>query len=132
MRKPIQKSATILLVDKIDPCLEFWTKTLGFEMTQSVPEGEAFGFVMLEQNGIELHLQTRSITKKDLPSLPMGRPVSAFLYFDVQDIDALEEQVLKRSDISVLVPKRKTFYGATELYVREPGGHMVGFAQVSS
>src|SRR6266852_3502350 len=29
----------------------------------------------------------------------------------------------------VVVPKRTTFYGATEIFVREPGGNLVGFAQ---
>jgi len=27
-------------------------------------------------------------------------------------------------------PRHKTFYGSTEIYVREPGGHTVGFAQM--
>ena len=29
----------------------------------------------------------------------------------------------------VLKPRHDTFYGSTELYVREPGGNAVGFAQ---
>jgi hypothetical protein len=27
------------------------------------------------------------------------------------------------------VPRHTTFYGSTEIYVREPGGNTVGFAQ---
>jgi hypothetical protein len=29
-------------------------------------------------------------------------------------------------------PRHETFYGSTELYVREPGGHTVGFAQMNA
>jgi hypothetical protein len=32
-------------------------------------------------------------------------------------------------DYELLVPRRKTFYGAEEIFVREPGGNVVGFAQ---
>jgi hypothetical protein len=28
-------------------------------------------------------------------------------------------------------PRHQTFYGSTEIYVREPGGNTVGFAQMS-
>ena len=31
--------------------------------------------------------------------------------------------------IGLLVPRRRTFYGADEIFVREPGGNVVGFAQ---
>jgi len=29
----------------------------------------------------------------------------------------------------VVKARHKTFYGSTEIYVREPGGHVVGFGQ---
>ena len=29
----------------------------------------------------------------------------------------------------VVVPERVTFYGMRELFVRSPGGHMIGLAQ---
>lgn len=29
----------------------------------------------------------------------------------------------------VVVPRRSTFYGAEEVFVREPGGNVVGFAE---
>jgi len=31
----------------------------------------------------------------------------------------------------VVKARHQTFYGSTELYVREPGGNVVGFAQMS-
>lgn len=57
----MKKLATILIVDAIEPSLSFWTSTLDFEITQQVGGGP-LDFVMLEANGIEVHLQTRAIT----------------------------------------------------------------------
>ena len=33
--------------------------------------------------------------------------------------------------VPVVKPRHQTFYGSTEMYVREPGGNTVGFAQCS-
>jgi hypothetical protein len=70
-------------------------------------------------------LQTFASVKDDLPSIgALGR--SALIYLDVPDLSAIES---KLEGVEVLVPRRKTFYGAEEIFVREPGGHVVGFAQ---
>jgi hypothetical protein len=34
-------------------------------------------------------------------------------------------------DAPVVRARHKTFYGSSEIYVREPGGNIVGFAQFS-
>jgi len=129
----MKKLATILIVDAIEPVLSFWTETLGFKVTQQVGEGR-LDFVMLEANGIEVHLQTREVTKKMAPNLPeFGKVPGCVLYFDVEDLDSLEENLIRLSNtgkVKILIPKHKTFYGATELYAQEPGGHIVGFAQI--
>lgn len=130
MEKILKKSATILIVDEIEPCLDFWTGVLGFEMTQSVRNTDKFDFVMLALGNIEVHLQTKSATQRDNPGLKIGAPISSILYFDVENIEDLEAKLIKRNDIEILKPKHKTFYGTTEIYIREPGKHMLGFAQV--
>ena len=51
-----------------------------------------------------------------------------FLYVDVDELAAFETAL---AGIDYVLPKRKTFYGATEVIVREPGGHVVIFAQMA-
>jgi hypothetical protein len=47
------------------------------------------------------------------------------LYMEVDNFtDALE----RIKGFQVLVPQRDAFYGMREIYVREPGGQIVGFA----
>ena len=48
------------------------------------------------------------------------------LYIDVQNISEIE---IRLKDHEIIVPKRKTFYGASEIFYRTPGGHIIGFAQ---
>ena len=45
---------------------------------------------------------------------------------DNRDINAVERVV---AGLEVVVPRRTTFYGAEEIFVRAPCGTVVGFAQ---
>jgi uncharacterized glyoxalase superfamily protein PhnB len=122
----MQSLTPILLVDAIEPCLDFW-KRLGFDVAVEVPEGDALGFVILKNGPVEVMYQSRASVAKDVPAMA-DFPSSSILYIHVTNID---EVIAAVSDAPVLVPKRTTFYGATEYTVREPGGNAVGFAEVS-
>ena len=54
---------------------------------------------------------------------------SVVLFITVGDMEAVEKAV---AGAAVVKAKHKTFYGSTELYVREPGGNTVGFAQMGT
>ncbi len=122
----LEKLTPILHLEAIEPVLSFWTERLGFEITAQVPEGDRLGFVMMERDGVEVMLQTRASVEADVPTLadvPVG---GAILYIQVSDLDAIAA-ALEGADI--VVPRRTTFYGADEIFVREPGGNIVGFAE---
>lgn len=122
------KLTPILYVDAIEPCVSFWTDRLGFTKTVEVPEDNTLGFVILKKDDIEIMYQTWASAEKDIAGLlPRTDGRSAALYFTVDDIDATERAM---QDADIAHPRRKTFYGATEIFVREPGGHLVGFAQM--
>ena len=122
----MQSLTPILIVDAIEPCLGFW-ENLGFEVTVKVPDGAALGFVILNNGPVEVMYQTRASVAKDVPSMA-DFPSSSILYIHVTNID---EVIAAVSGAPVLVPKRTTFYGATEYSVREPGGNAVSFSEVS-
>jgi len=123
----MQSLTPILLVEAIEPCLDFW-KRLGFAVTVEVPEGDALGFVILKNGPIEIMYQTRASVAKDVPTMA-DFPSSSILYIHVMNLD---EVIAAVSDAPVLIPKRTTFYGATEYSVREPGGNAVSFSEVST
>jgi uncharacterized glyoxalase superfamily protein PhnB len=119
----------VLLVEEIEPCLAFWVDRLGFQKTVEVPEGDKLGFVILAKDNVQIMYQSRASIEKDVPALatrPLGR--STVLFIVVEDVDAVERAM---KGVEFIVPRRKTFYGATEIFVREPGGNVVAFAQMS-
>jgi uncharacterized glyoxalase superfamily protein PhnB len=122
----INKITPILLVDEIEPCLPFWIEKLGFEKTAEVPHEDRIGFVILQNNGTELMYQTFASVLADAPHVAETPARGSILFIEVGDIDATEKAVAGHE---IVVPRRKTFYGADELFVREPGGNIVGFAQ---
>lgn len=121
----ISKLTPILYVEAIEPSLRFWCDQLGFTIQTSVPHEDKLGFVILQQPGIEVMMQTRASVAADVPALANTPRGSSFLFLEVESIDAIQSLV---PDAPVLVPRRQTFYGADEFFVREPGGNIVGFA----
>ena len=121
----IQKLSPILVVNEIEPCIEFWQQ-IGFEKTIEILEGAKLGFLALEKDGVEIMYQSLKSIKKDLPAVEKEGLSKSFFYIKINGIDAIQK---KFSLKSIVVPLRKTFYGALEVFVREPGGNIIGFSE---
>ncbi len=126
-RRPMQikRITPLLYVDAIEPSLPFWER-LGFTRDAEVPHGDRLGFVILKHGAAEIMYQTRASVADDLPVLentPMG---GSLLFIEVDDLAFVERNL---GDTPLVAPKRTTFYGATEIIVREPAGNIVTFAQ---
>jgi hypothetical protein len=121
----IQKATPILRVERVEPSLAFWVERMGFQKVTEVLEGDSVGFAILSKGQVEIMLQSRASLGKDLPMLSVGAFSPAVVYIGVTD---LEEIISKLGATEVVVPKRNTYYGMTEIWVREPGGHVIGFA----
>ena len=93
-------------------------------MTVQVPDGDRVGFAILRRDLVEIMLQTRASLAADVAPLAAG-PHHATLYLEVDALAPIREAL---GDTPLVVPERTTFYGARELIVREPGGHVVFFA----
>jgi uncharacterized glyoxalase superfamily protein PhnB len=122
----ISKLTPVLMVETIEPVLDFWVKRLGFTKTTEVPHEGHLGFVILEKDGIEIMYQTKASVAADIAPLASAPTKGSFLFFQVEDLDSIAGAL---KGITPVVPRRKTFYGADELIVREPGGNAVTFAQ---
>lgn len=127
MPSTVRKLTPVLVVDAIEPSLPFWVERLGFEKTVEVPEGDRLGFVILVKDGVEVMYQSRESVRKDVPKLAELRAGEATsLFIEVSDVESVARAV---EGMPVVVPRRTTFYGMDEIGVREPGGHVVMFAQ---
>ena len=128
---PALKQLTpVLIVDAVEPCLKFWTDRLGFAVTNQVPDPNGkLIFASVEKEGIEIMYQTRASVISEQPGSAgelMGHSVALFITVD--DLDKVEKSL---AGAPVIKPRHETFYGSTEIYVKEPGGNTVGFAQFS-
>jgi uncharacterized glyoxalase superfamily protein PhnB len=124
----LKQLTPVLIVDSVEPCIAFWTDRFGFTAENQVPgpDGKLI-FASAKKDAIEVMYQTRASVLADQPGTEKeinGR--SIVLFIAVEDLDAVERAL---NDAPVVKARHKTNYGSSEIYVREPGGHVVGFAQ---
>jgi uncharacterized glyoxalase superfamily protein PhnB len=121
----IRKVTPILIVDAIEPALELWTGVLAYEKHVEVPHDGRAGFVLLSRDGHEVMMQTKASLRADVPGVAkLG--VGSILYMDVDSLDAA---ISATQGLEVVVPERETAYGAREIFVRDPVGNVLGFAE---
>ena len=126
----VKKITALLLVEEVEPCVEFWTGRLGFEKMAEVPDGGKLAFAMLQKDGAEIMYQTYASVAKDNPHPDMlARKGPTYLYIEVDDLNAT---MAATSGAEIVMPERTTFYGSREFGVKDPAGHILTFAQFGS
>jgi hypothetical protein len=138
MSDVIRKSTPVLVVERIEPVLEFWRR-VGVEKVMDVPEGEGgdarLGFAILAGPGIEVMYQTATSVAADLvaAAAPAYRaafrtsPQQAYLFVEVASIEDAERRMQGEK---LVMPFRTTFYGAKELGYDDRAGNIVIFAEM--
>lgn len=129
----MKKATPLITVDAIEPCLPFWTDALGFEVTATVPHDDAVGFAMLTRGDVTLMYQSRSSIDADLGEsgapADLGKELAGSTSSLFVEVESLDDVITALGDdVEVLVPRRQTFYGMDEIFVRAPCGTVVGFA----
>ncbi len=125
----MKKLTPVIFVEEVEPCLEFWVDRLGFEKTIEVPAHDRLGFAAVAQGDVEVMYQSRASVASDIPALAQGPFArSGALYIEVGSLDAI---LPKLEGVEVVVPERKAFYGAREIFVRATCGTVVGFAEMA-
>ncbi len=122
----VKRITPVLYVKEIEPCLKFWVERAGFQTTAEVPDGDKLGFAALQKGNVELMYQTFASQEKDTPGWSKQFSGPTFLYIEVDDLSALMNAM---KGITVELPERTTFYGAREIGYRDPGGHVILFAE---
>jgi uncharacterized glyoxalase superfamily protein PhnB len=125
MTTQVKRVTPVLFAQSIEPCLEFWER-LGFKRAMEVPDGSTLAFAAVQKDGVEVMYQSIASAMKDASATKQKLDSNAFLYVEVADLDPILAG-LKGTKLEV--EKHTTFYGATEIVVRDPGGHFITFAQ---
>ena len=119
----------VLLVDAVEPGIAFWVDRFGFKVDSQVPgpDGKLI-FASVARDGIEVMYQTKASVLAESPAA--ARDIaghSIVLFITVLKLDPVEKAL---AGAPIVKPRHQTFCGSTEIYVREPGGNTVGFAQM--
>lgn len=125
----LERLSPVLIVDAVEPCLRFWADRLGFTIENEVPGPDGtLVFASVKSGAVEIMYQTRASVLADAPGVTADdlRGHSTALFITVHNLDEVEEAM---AGAPVVKPRHTTFYGSLEIYVKEPGGNTVGFAQ---
>ena len=126
----VKKITPVLFVEEVEPCVKFWMDRLGFEKTVEVPEGGKLGFAILQRGTVELMYQSYASADKDSAATAQAaRKGPTFLYVEVENLNEIIGAI---KGAEVFAPVRETFYGTTEISVKDPGGHILTFAQFAA
>ena len=126
----LRSLSPVLIVDAVEPCVDFWVDRLAFAKENAVPGPDGkLVFASVKKDAVEIMYQTRASVMADSPDQAAdlsGHSTALFITVpSVADLDAIEGRV---DNAPVVKPRHETFYGSVEFYVREPGGNVVGFA----
>ena len=125
---PLSRLTPVLVVEAVEPCIQFWIERFGLAPESEVPGDDGkLVFAIVKKGDVEIMYQTRASVIADRPAAErelVGH--STGLFITTEDLDAVERAL---DGVPVVQPRHKTFYGSEEIYVREPGGNTVGFAQ---
>lgn len=118
----------VLVVEAVEPCVQFWIDRFGLAPESEVPGADGkLVFAIVKRGDVEIMYQTRQSVIADRPEEANGLVGhSTALFITTEDLDAVERAL---DGVPIVQPRHKTFYGSEEIYVREPGGNTVGFAQ---
>jgi uncharacterized glyoxalase superfamily protein PhnB len=127
----VKRITPVLFVQEVEPCVKFWAERFGFQKTAEVPDGGKLAFAMLQKGSVELMYQSYESADKDVGTAisQVARKGPTFLYVEV---DNLDETIAAAKGAEVVMPKRNTFYGSTEIGIKDPAGHWVTFAEFAA
>ncbi len=131
---------TNMMVSDLHRTIAFYCETLDFEHVMSVPKNSRdilfnhdperpLAYAMLKHGDVEMMFQETESLKENVPAFDGVESTGGTLtfYFEVEDVDLMAERVKK---VCPLVRDlHDTFYGMREIYVRDPDGYVLGFAQ---
>lgn len=124
----VKRISPVLFVAEVEPCVKFWVERLGFAARAQVPDGDKLAFAIVQKGDLELMYQSYASVAKDKGSAAeaVKSGGATFLYVEVENLD---EALAAMKGIELVQPVHTTFYGMREFIVKDPGGHLVTFAQ---
>ncbi|WP_169979726.1 VOC family protein [Tautonia rosea] len=127
-RSTFRRMTPVFLVDRIEPCLDFWVDRLGFEVTLQIPGEDGLDFVRVSRDEAEVFYRTRASVESQSPGIVESSDHSPWVILSMLVSD-LDELLPRLKGLEIVVPQRESDFGVRELYVREPSGRVVALVE---
>jgi uncharacterized glyoxalase superfamily protein PhnB len=126
-RARLRSAVPVFLVSDIATTIQWYATHLGFE-ANTFPKTPPYAFCILIRGGVEIMLQGLAGYEKPCD---FGKRASGVwdAYLRIQGVAALYEAMSKASDVKVLEPLKKQWYGDTEFVVEDPNGYVLVFSE---
>lgn len=123
LKTTYRRLSPVFLVDRVEPCIEFWAERLGFDIRLQVDGADGIEFVILGKDDAEVIYRSAESLNLDAPGL-LDSDHQPWDILHVQ-VDDLEEILPRLDGLEIVVPLRESGFGGREIYVTEPSGRLV-------
>src|SRR6266852_3502349 len=93
MSPKLSKCTSVLIVNEVEPCVDFWVNRFGLEKTAEAPHEGKLGFAMLTNGSFEVMYQSLASAAADTHETKLS---DSCLYIDCDDIDAVIAKLARR------------------------------------
>ena len=117
-----------LIVSSVERSLVFYCDVLGFQRTATVPDRSPYVFAAVHSGGVEIFLNAPGPAEEEYPAL-RGRALGGTLtlFIEVSEIERVYAEL--KSQVKVVMPLQKKWYGSTEFAFEDPDGYVITCAQ---
>lgn len=117
-----------IMVADVNATLDFYTKTLNFELLDTNPESGVFEWGYVKSGSVGLMFQAIPSLQAEYKELE-NRPLSSTLtlYIRVTKIDELYASLPE--SVNIIKPINTTFYGMREFALMDPNGYILTFSE---
>ncbi|MFZ2152665.1 MAG: VOC family protein [Microgenomates group bacterium] len=125
----IKRLTPELVVRNIKESVDFYTSVLGFELTNSVGEGDlVWANVMWPESEVGFMFMTpESMGEEIVEFKTKSIGGSVVQYIELEGLDELYEKV--KGKVEIVAEKHTTFYGSKEFSMKDNSGYVLMFSE---
>ena len=118
-----------LMVTNVNETIDFYIKTLDFELLQTVPEEGALDWGFVKKDEVMIMFQKDHSIQEEYPALKgLNTGGALTLYIRVENVSEWYEKI--KDQVKLIKPLNKTFYGANEFAIQDPNGFILTFSDI--
>jgi catechol 2,3-dioxygenase-like lactoylglutathione lyase family enzyme len=124
----LRKLTPNLIASNVDRSVAFYRDVLGFAVEASVPDAAPLVFAWMKRGNVDVFLNAPEAAIEEYPAFK-DRPIGGTLtlFFEVAGIR--DAYAVLESQVRVVMPLEKKWYGMTEFAFEDPDGYLITFAE---